>query len=161
MEDDTMDDQRQTPQGNVFSTPEGGPLTPPTMREHFAAPIPGYQPAASAQAATTSTPEAEVVGASASPESGSSTHVPIRIDVRGNDSGSQTGGAKPGQPDIDPEEVARDVVERLKPVLDAAEDVATKALDLSAKGLTSLVEKLEERRRHREAADATGSTDPS
>lgn len=156
-----MSEQGQTPQGTVYSTPEGGPVTPPTMRDHFTEPIPGYQPAASAQAATTTTPEAEVTGASTSPASSSGSQVPIRIDVSGSGSSGQSGGAKPGQPDIDPEEIARDVVERLKPVLDAAEDVAAKALDLSAKGLTSLVEKLEERRRHRDAESGSGSSDPS
>lgn len=155
-----MSEQGQAPQGTVYPTPEAGPLTPPTMRDHFAEPIPGYQPAVSAQAATSTTPEAEVTGASTRTESGAQ-QIPVRIDVTGSGSGSAAGGAKPGQPDIDPEEIARDVVERLKPVLDAAEDVATKALDLSAKGLTSLVEKLEERRRHREAEAGSGSSDQS
>lgn len=164
-----MTDHKPTPQGTVYSTPEGGPITPPTMKDHFAEPILGYQPATSAQA---STPEAEVVGASAAPaastspaaSASTSSQVPVRIEIPAADAGSKPEGARPGQPDIDPEELARDVVERLKPVLDAAEDVATKALDLSAKGLSSLVEKLEERRRLREAADSTGSTgssDPS
>ncbi len=154
-----MSDQRPTPQGNVYSTPEGGPLTPPTMREHFAEPIPGYQPATSA---TTGTPEAEVIGSSASPEaSPGSQQVPIRINVGGSDSSSQSGSAKSGQPEIDPEEIARDVVERLKPVLDAAEDVATKALDLSARGWPWLVEPPDERRRQRESADSSGTSESS
>jgi hypothetical protein len=50
---------------------------------------------------------------------------------------------------VPPEEIAREVAERLKPVAAAAEEVAAKALDFSAKGLTKLAGKLEERRRQR------------
>ncbi|MDQ3695696.1 MAG: hypothetical protein M3464_19075, partial [Chloroflexota bacterium] len=48
------------------------------------------------------------------------------------------------------DEIAKDLGERLKPVAAAAEEVATKALDLSAKGLSRLVDKLERRRRDRD-----------
>ena len=59
------------------------------------------------------------------------------------------GGAGYAAPEDKVEEIGREVTERLKPVAAAAEEVAAKALDLSAKGLHKLVDKLEERRRQR------------
>jgi hypothetical protein len=168
MEDGIMDNSdnsrpTSTPTGNVESTPEAGPLTPPTMRDHFATPGAGEQSAA-AQAGTSATPEAVVTAAS----SAGATEQPTATSA-GSGAGAGAGGSNAsgssatpgGQPERDPEAIARDLGERLKPVVEAAEDVATKALDLSAKGLTKLVDMLEERRRQRQPADATESNDPS
>jgi hypothetical protein len=66
---------------------------------------------------------------------------------------AQASAGQPGQvasAPVPPEEIAREVAERLKPVAAAAEEVAAKALDLSAKGLSKLAGKLEERRRQRQ-----------
>lgn len=157
-----MDNTRPTPTGNVESTPEAGPLTPPTMRDHFADPIQGQQSAA-AQAGTTSTPEA-VVTAAASTSTGateqptaSSGHQATGGPGGTSDDWSTKAGGPPRE-ELDPEAIAKDVATRLKPVVEAAEDVATKALDLSAKGLSKLVDMLEERRRHRAPNEPT---DPS
>jgi hypothetical protein len=68
--------------------------------------------------------------------------------------GGQPEGGATGQTTstpVPPDEIAREVAERLKPVAAAAEEVAAKAIDLSAKGLTKLAGKLEERRRQRGA----------
>ncbi len=126
-----MDNTRPTPTGSVHATPEAGPLTPPTMRDHFSDPIPGVHPAAAARAGTSATPEAVVTGASANAAS----------------------KEQAAEHDRTSDEIARDVGERFKPVVEAAEDVATKALDLSAKGLSKLVDMLEERRRQRDPSD--------
>ena len=147
-----------TPTGDVHSTPEAGPLTPPTMRDHFATPASGEQSAA-AQAGTSATPEAVVTAAS----SAGATEQPTATSAGASSSASAGGSSTTpgGQLERDPEAIARDLGERLKPVVEAAEDVATKALDLSAKGLTKLVDILEERRRQREPAGSTESNDPT
>lgn len=150
-----MDDTRSNPTGNVESTPEAGPLTPPTMRDHFADPIQGQQSAA-AQAGTTSTPEAVVTAASST----GATEQPSS--AAGASTGSATSSKAPADsPELDPEAIAKDVATRLKPVVEAAEDVATKALDLSAKGLSKLVDILEERRSHRESSKPSDPPNPS
>ena len=60
------------------------------------------------------------------------------------------GGAGSSAPHDKAEEIGREVTERLKPVAAAAEEVAAKGNDISAKVLHKLVDMLEERRRHRE-----------
>ena len=64
-------------------------------------------------------------------------------------------GAAQDRPPLVPEDrtddIGRDVAERLKPVAEAAEGIAAKAVDLSAKGLTRLSAILEQRRRQRES----------
>jgi hypothetical protein len=130
-----MDDTRSTQQGNVYPTPEGGPITPPTMRDHYDPTAGGAQSDVSGQ--TISTPEATVTQTSA---------------IGGG--GSQSDGAKSEK---SPEEAAHELGDRLKPVFAAAEDVAIKALDLSAKGLSKLGDMLEERRRGRDSS----SSEPS
>ena len=128
-----MDNTRPTPPGTVQPTPEAGPVTPPTMQDHFAQPTSGTQSAAASQ--TEMTPEATVTAASA-----------------GTGSGNQQQGQQSGQT---PDAAAQELGERLKPVLAAAEDVAVKALDLSAKGLSRLVDRLEERRRQRDSSESS------
>ena len=64
-------------------------------------------------------------------------------------SSGTTAGAGSAAPQEKAEEIGREVAERLKPVAAAAEGVVARALDLSAKGLHKLVDKLEERRRQR------------
>ena len=55
------------------------------------------------------------------------------------------------------EEIGREVAERLKPVAAVAEEVAARALDLSAKGLSRLAAKLQERRqRATDGQDGSG-----
>lgn len=167
-----MDDTRPNPipTGNVESTPEAGPLTPPTMRDHFNDPlaVPGERPAAAAQAGTSSTPEAVVTSASSA--STGATEQPTASSGQPA-TGAGSGGASddrstiasggPPREELDPEAIAKDVATRLKPVVEAAEDVATKALDLSAKGLSKLVDMLEERRSHRESSKPADPTNPS
>ena len=64
-------------------------------------------------------------------------------------SGGASAGPSASAPEDRAEEMARDVAQRLKPVAVAAEDVAAKAVNLSAKGLSRLARILEERRRQR------------
>ena len=109
-----------TPTGSVLPTPEAGPLTPPSMRDHYTT-------------TTQSTPEGTV--SLATPPAGGAAE------------GAQPGAQRPAAGD----EAPHDLGERLKPVLEAAEDVAVKALDLSARGLSKLVDVLEERRRDRDS----------
>jgi hypothetical protein len=71
--------------------------------------------------------------------------------LAGNQLQGQTTAGQTTSSQVPPEEVAREVAERLKPVAAAAEEVAAKALDFSARGLTKLASKLEERRRQRES----------
>ena len=122
-----MDTPRPNAPGHVESTPEAGPLTPPTMRDNYASPMPnqpgGATPEATAHAQTT------------------------------GQAGGGTGQEASGGGERSPEEVAKEIGERLKPVLGAAEDAAVKVLDLSAKGLTKLVDSLEERRRPKDPSD--------
>jgi hypothetical protein len=124
-----MDNTRPTQPGTVYSTPEAGPLNPPSVPDHFGRTASSGQPAAEGL----STPEATVTRASA---------------------GSGPGEEQP-QDERTPEEAAQELGDRLKPVLEAAEDVATKALDVTARGLGRLVDKLEERRRHRDSSDSS------
>lgn len=127
-----MDNTRPTPPGTVHPTPEAGPVTPPTMQDHFAQSTSDAQSAAASQ--TETTPEATVTAVSA----GTGSHE-----------------QQSRQSERSPDEVAQELGERLKPVLAAAEDVAVKALDLSAKGLSMLVNKLEERRRQRDSSESS------
>ena len=74
----------------------------------------------------------------------------------GNSSGQPSGPSASGQPSgaaagsqapqDRAEEIGREVAQRLKPVAAVAEEVAARALDLSAKGLGRLAAKLHERR---------------
>ena len=130
-----MDDTRSTQHGNVYPTPEAGPITPPTMRDHDDQSAAGPRSDVSGQAM--STPEATVTQASASGGAGS-----------GNEGATS---------EKKPEDAAHELGERLKPVLEAAEDVAVKALDLSAKGLSKLVDALEDRRRNRDSGSSESS----
>ena len=59
---------------------------------------------------------------------------------------SGAGSAGGQAPQDRAEEIGREVAERLKPVAAVAEEVAARALDLSAKGLGRLAAKLHERR---------------
>ena len=128
-----MDYTRPNPPGTVQPTPEAGPITPPTMQDHFAQSSSDAQSAAASQ--TQMTPEATVTAASAGAGS---------RDQQQSQQSERT-----------PEEVAQELGERLKPVLAAAEDVAVKALDLSAKGLSRLIARLEERLRQRDSSESS------
>jgi hypothetical protein len=130
-----MDDTRSTQHGNVYPTPEAGPITPPTMRDHYDQSAAGPRSDVSGQAM--STPEATV--------------------TQTNVTGGGGSGSEGTKEERKPEEAAHELGERLKPVLEAAEDVAVKALDLSAKGLTKLVDALEDRRRHRDSGSSESS----
>lgn len=117
-------DHAATGSGHVEETPEASPLTPPTMRDNYAAPL--DSPSESAAAAGS---DADASSSSSSADSWSAG------------AGSEGSGSTSGR--------AADVADRLKPVVTAAEEVAAKALDASAKGLGFLARKLEERRQHR------------
>lgn len=122
--------------GHVEETPEAGPLTPPTMQDHYAG-----------------TPPAGEGPRQAAPRAGGAfPDSPAAPQERGG--GGAGGAGDAGRQAQDrAEEVGRELTERLKPVAAAAEDVAAKALDASAKGLGLLARKLEERRRRRAAGE--------
>ncbi len=96
------------------------------------------------------TPEAQPLDpASASSAGGTGQATGSSSDQAGSQSASQPsgGGQAAGQaPQDRAEEIGREVAERLKPVAAVAEEVAARALDLSAKGLGRLSAKLHERR---------------
>ena len=65
-------------------------------------------------------------------------------------------GTKSGQDPV--ADRARELAEQLKPVAMAAEEVAVKAVDLSAKGLNRLSAYLEKRRRERQPTPSSTQT---
>lgn len=67
--------------------------------------------------------------------------------------GTERPEPEPLIPQDRPDDIGRDVADRLKPVAAAAEGIAAKAVDLSTKGLGKLAAMLEERRRQRQGGD--------
>lgn len=87
------------------------------------------------------TPEAEPLDPAAST---GAPPVPATTQSSGSD-------AQGSAPEDRVGEMGRDLGQRLKPVAAVAEDVAAKALDLSAKGLGRLAAILQERRQRRDS----------
>ncbi len=154
------------PRGYVEKTPEAGPPKPPAWRDHFADPIlqPGQRHDPDRAAANAPTPVAisGTQGQPAATEAApSSSAPPVRPLGRIEEPVLEAGQVTPetvfqsvkefvDAPQEERNRRARELGRQLRPLAADAEVFAAKALNLGARGLNGLAERLERRRRERE-----------
>jgi hypothetical protein len=130
--------------GQVRLTPEAGPLPegetvqPPTWREQMRGPIPGLDEAASATAARTGAPSDATGAERAAPSAAA--------DAKRGDQGRK-GPAYIGKPVS--EVPWGEALKLARPILSVLEKVLIVAIDLAGQGLTSLARYLEQQRQKR------------
>lgn len=148
------------PRGHVEKTPEAGPPKAPAWRDHFADPI--LQPGQRHDPARTAAP-APSAGTEATPPPPAPPVAPLgRVEEPVLEAGQVTPEAVVQSirefVEASPEERnrrARDLGRQLRPLAADAEVFAAKALNLGARGLNGLAERLERRRRDREGTPGT------